>query len=333
MLLRRLLMMELDAMRMFVEVAEQRSFSRAAARCGVSQSAISQRVAALEAGLGVRLLDRSTRPSRLTAAGEALLVGAREMVAEAGRLEKRVRAVHRRSTAADDPAEPLRVAAIYSAGLRWLRDAVADYAGGAVELSYGGSDEVEQRVRAGDADLAIVSFPDGVTRAGADDPDWAVVPLREERMALVCPPGDPLAREASISARHLRRATLLGFTPDMRVGRETLDYLERATGHRPRLAHAFDNMDTLRAAVIDTGGVAILPQAVVEADRRAGRLAVVELEPEFTRPLGAVGDAARLARPDARAWLDHLADTPLAEPTPPRAARAGVGAAAAFAAP
>src|SRR3974390_3108867 len=59
----------------FVAVAQERSFTRAAAKLGVSQSALSQTIRALEARLGIRLLTRTTRQVSPTEAGERLLLG------------------------------------------------------------------------------------------------------------------------------------------------------------------------------------------------------------------------------------------------------------------
>src|SRR5215469_17008401 len=63
----------LDDLRALVAVARERSFTRAAAKIGVSQSALSQTIRQLEARLGVRLLTRTTRSVAPTAAGERLL--------------------------------------------------------------------------------------------------------------------------------------------------------------------------------------------------------------------------------------------------------------------
>src|SRR3954452_5585508 len=64
---------DLDDLAAFVAIAEERSFTRGAARLGVSQSALSQTVRGLEARLGIRLLNRTTRSVSPTAAGERLL--------------------------------------------------------------------------------------------------------------------------------------------------------------------------------------------------------------------------------------------------------------------
>src|SRR5689334_6313133 len=74
---------DLRALRAFVAVAEELHFTRAAERLYVAQPALSEQIRRLERDLGVRLLERTTRRVELTAAGEALLVRARRILAEA----------------------------------------------------------------------------------------------------------------------------------------------------------------------------------------------------------------------------------------------------------
>jgi hypothetical protein len=73
--------MDLRQLRYFVAVAEERHFSRAAIRVGIEQSPLSRAIRALECDVGARLLERSTRGSRLTLAGEIFLQHARTIIA------------------------------------------------------------------------------------------------------------------------------------------------------------------------------------------------------------------------------------------------------------
>ena len=312
-------------MQLFVEVAACRSFSEAARRVGMSQPAVSQRIAALEGGLGVKLLDRGVRPPALTEAGSRYLEGCRGLLAEAHRLERAVRAVHARGHSAS--AKPLRLASIYSGGMEWLNRARSAFDNpAAVQLSFGSHLEVEAAVRDGDAELALVSFPEQIDRSGFV---WAVEPLHAEPMVVVAPAGHPVAREPHLNARHLRGVELIGFDEALRVGRATLDYL-RAHGVDTPLTHRFDNMDTLRAAVAATGHCAILPRPTVRDELAAGRLVAVELSPRFTRPLGLVAAADTLARRDVAHWIAHLRATePPAAAPPHRPAWQGAPALAA----
>lgn len=95
----------LDGMRAFVSVAELGSFSEAARRADTTPAQISKKVAKLEAYLGARLLDRTTRSVSLTPAGGAYLGAARSILAEVEALEEGVRAAHA------EPAGVLRVTA------------------------------------------------------------------------------------------------------------------------------------------------------------------------------------------------------------------------------
>jgi DNA-binding transcriptional LysR family regulator len=77
--------MELRQILYFVAVAEEQHFSRAAQRVGIEQSPLSRAIRALERDLGVSLLERSTRGSRVTPAGEIFLEYARAILAHADR--------------------------------------------------------------------------------------------------------------------------------------------------------------------------------------------------------------------------------------------------------
>jgi DNA-binding transcriptional LysR family regulator len=78
--------MEIDTLRMFVKVAELASFTRAAEHLGLSKARVSMAIRGLEADVGSRLLQRSTRAVRLTADGEEFVARARELVSDAEEL-------------------------------------------------------------------------------------------------------------------------------------------------------------------------------------------------------------------------------------------------------
>ena len=106
----------MQTLRLFSDVARRRSFSEAAKLHGVTQSAASQRLGALEKRLGVTLFDRSVRPLALTEAGEIFLEGCSELLDQYDRLQRRVMGL------SGDPQGRVRVAAIYSAGIDLLDD-------------------------------------------------------------------------------------------------------------------------------------------------------------------------------------------------------------------
>src|SRR5881409_482878 len=90
----------------FLAVAQERSFTRAAARIGISQSALSHTIRALETRLGVRLLTRTTRSVSPTEAGERLM---RTLAPRLEEIEAEIAAV---SELGDKPAGTVRITAI-----------------------------------------------------------------------------------------------------------------------------------------------------------------------------------------------------------------------------
>ncbi len=351
-------MSELSALPIFVDVVRCRSFSRAAERHGVSQSAASQRVSQLEKSLGVKLLDRSVRPPALTEPGRVFFEGCAELVQRYDALTTAVR-----THAEQDARKRVRVMAIYSAGIAWLGRVRATFAerhpGVSVSIEYGSPDAVRVALEHGTADVGIVSFPDRLFETPADsvasknkNQPFAWRALRDEPLAVVCPVDHPWAREPSVSARHLSQTSvpttgsdrldseMLAFDATLPVGAAVRDYLKQH-GVTPRITHTFDNLDTLKAAVVGTGRPAILPRHCVAAEVAAGTLAAVALRPAVARPIAAVyrsepaqeksktPDPASSALPGRSPWLDafldHLAEhaalddgSPPTDATPPR---------------
>src|SRR5438552_2595855 len=103
--------MQFEALKVFCDVARQRSFSQAALANELTQSAVSQIVQQLERRLGVQLVDRTTRPLQLTALGKAYYEGCQGLVERYQELEATIR------QAQNQLAGTVQVAAIYSVGL------------------------------------------------------------------------------------------------------------------------------------------------------------------------------------------------------------------------
>ncbi|MGB0768966.1 MAG: LysR family transcriptional regulator, partial [Phycisphaeraceae bacterium] len=194
----------MQTIRLFVEVARCRSFSKAAAVFGISQSAASQRIGQLERRLGVKLIDRSVRPFELTQAGELYLVGATDTLNRFDRMEREVSSLGE----GERVEGAVRVAAIYSAGidlLSQLRDRfVQTHAEASVELLYLKPDQVHRAIVDQQADLGIVSFPDRFAKV-------EVRPLSEETMAVVCGPAHTLSGRKTVAARELSDLEMAGF--------------------------------------------------------------------------------------------------------------------------
>lgn len=287
-------------LQIFVEVARLRSFSDAGEELEMTQSAVSQRVGQLEKKLGVQLFDRSVRPLELTAAGQEFLRGCREVLERYEELERRVSRLRPRIEG------NLRVAAIYSAGidlLSHLRDEFCEaHPGVEVEVEYLHPDAVHESVRTERSDIGIVSYPERYR-------DVSVVHLRDERMSVVCAPAHPLAQRRRVHASDLGAWPMAMFESTLPVGRSIYRYL-KDHGVTPEVSAEFDNIDTIKGAVADTDQIAILPRRTVRREVASHTLALCDLHPELTRPIGIIhhrgGRGRRPLSPVAQAFVDFL---------------------------
>lgn len=290
----------MQTVRLFVEVARCRSFSKAAGLFSISQSAASQRIGQLERRLGVKLIDRSVRPFELTQAGELYLVGATDALKRFDRMEREVSSL---GLTGERLEGTVRVVAIYSAGidlLSQLRDRfVREQAGVQVELSYLKPDQVHRMVVDQQADLGIVSFPDRFSKV-------VVQPLREEAMAVVCGPGHALSGRKTVAAHELTGLAMAGYDAELPIARHLHRYLKEH-GACPRVSHRFDNLDTLKSAVEVTDRFAVMPVRCVQREVEAGTLKAIRLTPKLTRPMGVVTrSSADDLSPAAKAFLTDL---------------------------
>lgn len=171
----------------FLALAAQRSFTRAAAQCHLSQPAFSALIRALEDGLGLRLFDRSTRHVDLTAEGENFLAAARRIRAEMDNALATMR------DAASLRRGRVSVALLPSLAAGWLPGVLAGYraAHPGVELDIADmlSEPCIERVATGKADFALAAIR-------ADTPELQAEPFCSDGFHLVCRADHPLAKRA-----------------------------------------------------------------------------------------------------------------------------------------
>ena len=273
----------MQTLRLFSDVARCQSFSQAAGMHGITQSAASQRIGHLEKRLGVTLLDRSVRPLELTEAGAVYLEGVQDVLRRYDRLEGEVILAYTPASG-NHPAGDVRVAAIYSSGIDLLsrvrRRFEAEQPKVSVRIEYEYPDTVYDAVVNGRADVGILSYPERFKKVG-------VIPLRDEPMAVVCPPNHPLAKLSSVTPEQLTGHERVAFSNDLPIGRRITAYLKE-NGGAPTTKYVFDNLDTIKGAVAAMGRFAILPARTVQRDVEAGTLVAVRLTPELKRPMGII---------------------------------------------
>ena len=291
--------MQIETLKIFCDLVETKSFSQAAERNFVTQSAVSQQVRGLESKFKRRLLERvrGRRELRLTQEGEAFYEASREVLQAYAHLEESMRQL------SGTVGGTVRVATVYSVGLHELppvvREFMALYPRAKIDLEYSRTTRVVRDVLSGAVDLGVVAYPE--RRRGLE-----IVPLGGDRLVFICPPGHPLARRKKLRAADLQDQNFVHFERDIPTRRAT-DRILRAHGVTVQRAAEFDNIETIKRAVEAGLGVAIVPRPSVLDERRSGQLAVVPLvEPEWERAVGAVYRSDRALSTAARKFVELL---------------------------
>jgi DNA-binding transcriptional LysR family regulator len=307
----------LETLRLYCDVVRLRSFSRGAEQNFVSQSAASQAVQQLETQLGVVLVDRTKRPFVVTREGEAFYTAARGILESWEKAKTEVAAVKARVDGT------VRVAAIYSVGLhdmsRPMQRFMSRYPQARVQLECLHPHKVVEAVLTGEADLGIMSYPPA-ERA------LSVVPLREESMAVVCHPNHRLARRRVVMPADLAGEPFVAFDPGLTI-RKAIDRALRQHNVRVSIVMEFDNIETIKQAIIIAAGVSILPRRTVQKEASIRTLAAVAVAmPDLVRPVGIVHRRHKPLTPTAARFVEMLQEPSDAAPAAARP-RARSGAA------
>lgn len=306
--------MQIEALKVFCDVARHRSFSLAAQAYGVTQSAASQVVSQLEKRMGgVQLIDRSTRPLQLTPLGKRYYEGCRVLLDQYQELESSIR------TAGAQLAGTVQVAAIYSVLTdmeQYVHRFLAAQPTTRVLVEYLHPDQVYERVTGGAADLGIVSFP-------RRSPKLVTLPWRDEEMMLVCSPVHGLASLQAVSMESLMGEKYVHFTRDLLI-RKKVDQFLREQGVPVEVVHEFDNIESIKKDVELGSGVALLPEPSVRREVQALTLVARPLQGlRMMRPVGIIHRRQNKLSGTAQRFIALLrADYPsTAQPTPEVAPR------------
>jgi DNA-binding transcriptional LysR family regulator len=196
---------ELRQLAVFVAVAEEGSFTRAADRLHVVQSAVSAAVRNLERELDARLFDRSTHKVDLSDAGRALLPEARTTLAAAAAARDAVDAV------SGGVRGTLILGTMQAQGMRFidvagvLAEFRSEHPAVAVQIRQGGSLEMTTKVREGEFDLAFVALPE------QEFPGVELVPLASEPIMLAVAADHRLAARRGVELSALAAETMIDF--------------------------------------------------------------------------------------------------------------------------
>ncbi len=289
--------MQIESLKVFCDLAESESFTKAAQINNVTQSAVSQQISSLERIFKSLLIERSKKRFRLTREGQVLYDYAKQIIATYEALGSKLQEIK------DIVSGTIRVATIYSIGLHdlppYLKKFLKAYPTVNVHVEYRRANQVYEDVMGNVVDLGLVAYP---TR----DNKLEIYPLRKDPLVLVCHPQHQLARQKKVKMKTLSGQKFIGFQPDIPT-RKALDKILKENSVEVQHVMEFDNIETVKRAVEIDAGVAIVPQTTVVQEVAKQTLAQVELDDgDFYRPLAAIYKKNKVLSPAMKQFLSIL---------------------------
>jgi DNA-binding transcriptional LysR family regulator len=289
--------MQIESLKVFCDLTETESFTKAAQINGVTQSAVSQTISALERQFKSLLIERSKKNFRLTAEGEVLYDYSKQILQTHDALHSKLQEIK------EIVSGNIRVATIYSIGLHvlppYVKRFLKTFPTVNVHVEYRRPDQVYEDVLGNVVDLGLVAYP-------AKDAKLEIVPLHKDLLVLICHPQHPFARLKSIKLKALSGQKFVSFEKDIPT-RKALDKLLK--DHSAHVDHVmeFDNIETLKRAVEIDSGVAIVPQETIRQEVANQTLASVRIEDgDHYRPLGVIHKKNKVLSPAIKEFIALL---------------------------
>ncbi len=291
--------MQIESLKVFCDLAETESFTKAAQINNVTQSAVSQQISSLERIFKALLIERSKKRFRLTREGQVLYEHSKQVIQTYDQLHSRLQEIK------EIISGTIRIATIYSIGLHdlppYIKRFLKSYPTVNVHVEYRRANQVYEDVIGNVVDLGLVAYP-------VKDSKLEIANLRKDSLVLICHPNHPFAKNKTVRLKSLSGQNFIGFEPDIPT-RKALDKILKEHSVHVHHVMEFDNIETVKRAVEIDAGVAVVPQTTVLQEVAKQTLAQVGFDDgEFYRPLAAIYKRNKVLSPAMKQFLSILKD-------------------------
>jgi DNA-binding transcriptional LysR family regulator len=293
--------MQIESLKVFCDLAETESFTKAAQINQITQSAVSQQISSLERTFKSLLIERSKKKFRLTREGHLLYEYSKQIIQTYDSLYNKLQEVK------DIVSGTIRVATIYSVGLHdlppYIKRFLKSYPTVNVHVEYRRSNQVYEDVLGNVDDLGLVAYP-------VKDAKLEITPLRKDKLVLICHPSHALAKSKGIRLKEISNQKFIGFEPDIPT-RKAIDKILKDRNVHIQTVMEFDNIETVKRAVEIDAGISIVPQGTVTQEVAKQTLVAVDIEDgDFFRPLAVIYKKNKVLSPAMKQFIQILKTEP-----------------------
>lgn len=289
--------MHVENFKVFTDLVESESFSRAAKLNGVTQSAVSQQLRGMEKHFKVLIVDRSQKQFRLTNEGKKLYSTAKDLLGLYDTLNSELQEMRK------EISGTIHISTVYSIGLHelppYIKIFLAKYPEVNIRVEYRRANMVYEDILNNSIDLGLIAYPE-------KHKQLEVHPFKDDTLILVVSPEHPLASKDEIDIEELQGQKFIGFEPDIPT-RKATDRIFKELEINAELVMEFDNVETVKRAVEINAGIAILPQTTVTREEAQDLLKVIRFKKHsFRRPLALIHRKGRVLTPAMKKLIELL---------------------------
>lgn len=280
--------MSLKQYNAFLRTVECRSVSGAAAALGISQSALTQLLNALEKAFGFRLLVRNRGGVRLTPEGKRVYAAVQQVAEADAQLHQLVAEIR------ESGDGTIRIATFKSVAVNWLPAMMKEFQALHPEARFrlfdGAYAEVDAYVRSGAVDFGFVSLPCSL--------ECEIFPVKEDRLLAVLPAGHPMAAHAAVPIKQFGKEPVVSLVDS--TNQDALRILD-AAGVTPDIRFKTAD-DYAMISMAESGlGICIAHELVLQSDNH--NVIVRELEPPARRTIAIAIPDYKAAKPMVQAFI------------------------------
>lgn len=289
--------MHVENFKIFSDLVETESFSRAAKLNAITQSAVSQQLRAMEKFFSILIIDRSQKQFRLTREGQKLYESAREILYLYDKLNSELQEMKKVISGT------IHISTVYSIGLHelppYVKAFLSKYPDVNIRVEYRRANNVYEDILTNSIELGLVAYPQ-------KHKQLEFLPFHDDVLILVVSPEHQLADRKEVTLEEISDQKFIGFEPDIPT-RKATDKIFREANIEMEPVMEFDNVETVKRAVEINAGIAILPQTTVTREEAQGLLNVINFKDKvYKRPLALILRKGRVLTPAMKKLISLL---------------------------